>query len=110
VRPHLAEATCCVVPIRAGRRDAPQDSRRVGDGQGNRVNHDWCEGWDARHGENILIADDPSALPRPSARSSEFKLREKLQVNARSTAVETYAWTLVGARMRAAYWGLLRNN
>jgi glycosyltransferase involved in cell wall biosynthesis len=111
VRPHLAEATCCVVPIRAGGGTRLKILDAWAMGKAIVSTTIGCEGLDARHGENILIADDPSAFAQAVGEVlGNSKLRETLQVNARSTAVETYAWDTVGARMRAAYWGLLRNS
>ena len=67
-----------------------------------------CEGLDARHGENILIADEPRAFAEAIIEVLDNpKLREHLQTNARSTAVTGYAWDSVGVRMRAAYRELL---
>jgi len=111
VRPHLAAATCCVVPIRAGGGTRLKILDAWAMGKAIVSTTIGCEGLDARHGENILIADDPSAFGEAVVEVlRNQRLRDSLQVNARSTAVETYAWNSVGARLRAAYRGLLRTS
>lgn len=108
VRPPLAEATCCVVPI------------RVGGGTRLKILDAWamgkavvstslgCEGLDAVDGENILIRDTPDAIAEGVAQVlGEAQLRMRLEANARRTALDTYSWKIVGARMRAAYHELL---
>jgi glycosyltransferase involved in cell wall biosynthesis len=108
VRPALAEASCCVVPI------------RVGGGTRLKILDAWamgkavvstslgCEGLDAVDGDNILIRDTPMAMADGVAQVlGDRQLRTRLEQNARRTALETYSWRIVGSRMRAAYDELL---
>jgi glycosyltransferase involved in cell wall biosynthesis len=104
----LGEASCCVVPI------------RVGGGTRLKILDAWamgkavvstaigCEGLDAVDGENILIRDTPDAIAQGIAEVlGDARLRTRLEQNARRTALETYSWRVVGARMRTAYGELL---
>ena len=108
VRPPLAEASCCVVPI------------RVGGGTRLKILDAWamgkavvstslgCEGLDAVDGKNILVRDTPDAIADGVTQVlGDAQLRMRLEQNARRTALETYSWQIVGARMRAAYNELL---
>lgn len=108
VRPALAEASCCVVPI------------RVGGGTRLKILDAWamgkavvstslgCEGLDAVDGENILIRDTADAIADAIAQVlRDPQLRIRLERNARRTALETYSWRIVGAHMRSAYNELL---
>ena len=108
IRDPLAQASCCVVPI------------RIGGGTRLKILDAWamgkaivstaigCEGLEARDGENILIRDEPDAF---AAAVSEVlrddALRMKLEQNARRTALDVYAWDRVGRRLRDAYDALL---
>jgi glycosyltransferase involved in cell wall biosynthesis len=104
IRPHLAEAGCCVVPL------------RVGGGTRLKILDSWamgkavvstslgCEGLDAVDGENILIRDDPKAFAEAvAAVLTDAGLRRRLERNARQTVEARYSWDMIGERLRAAY-------
>ena len=104
IRPHLAEAACCVVPL------------RVGGGTRLKILDSWamgkavvstslgCEGLDAVDGENILIRDDPKAFAEAVvAVLTDAGLRGRLERNARQMVEQRYSWDMTGERLRAAY-------
>lgn len=108
IRPPLAEAGCCVVPI------------RIGGGTRLKILDAWamgkavvsttigCEGLDAVDGENILIRDTPDAIAGAVLEVlHDARLRAHLERNGRRTATETYSWAAVGERLRSAYDRLL---
>ncbi|TMQ13399.1 MAG: glycosyltransferase [Deltaproteobacteria bacterium] len=108
IRPALAQARCCVVPI------------RVGGGTRLKILDAWamgkavvstpigCEGLDAVDGENILIRDAPDAIADALLEVlRDSRLRAHLERNGRRTATETYSWPAVGERIRSAYGELL---
>ncbi len=108
IRPALAQARCCVVPI------------RVGGGTRLKILDAWamgkavvstpigCEGLDAVDGENILIRDAPDAIADGLLETlRDGRLRARLERNGRRTATETYSWPAVGERIRSAYGELL---
>ncbi|MCG6957572.1 MAG: glycosyltransferase family 4 protein [Gemmatimonadetes bacterium] len=103
-RPWMARAACFVVPL------------RVGGGTRLKILNAWsmgkavvstslgCEGLEARHGENILIADGPEAFA-DAVRSvlHDADLRKRLESGARATAVERYSWDVIGRQMLETY-------
>jgi glycosyltransferase involved in cell wall biosynthesis len=106
-RPVVRDARCFVVPLRIG---------RIGGGTRLKILNAWamgkavvstsigCEGLEARHGENILIADAPSDFAEAVARVlHDDTLRARLEARGRATAVERYSWDVIGARMIDAY-------
>jgi glycosyltransferase involved in cell wall biosynthesis len=108
LRPALAAASCCVVPI------------RIGGGTRLKILDAWamgkavvstaigCEGLDAVDGENILIRDTPDALAGAVLQVlRDPHLRARLERNGRRLAMTTYSWDVVGQRIRSAYAGLL---
>ena len=104
LRPALSDARCCVVPI------------RIGGGTRLKILDAWamgkaivsttvgCEGLAAVDGENILVRDTPETFAE-AVRTvlRDPALRERLERNARRTAVEHYGWTVIGERLRRAY-------
>jgi glycosyltransferase involved in cell wall biosynthesis len=108
VRPHLAQASCCIVPL------------RVGSGTRLKILDAWamgkavvstslgCEGLDAIDGENILVCDDPESFAAAVIEVlTSAALRSRLGDNGRATAEQSYSWEAVGRRLRAAYWKVL---
>jgi glycosyltransferase involved in cell wall biosynthesis len=111
IRSSVAEACCCVVPIRVGggtrikildawAMGRPVVSTSVG-----------CEGLDAVDGENILIRDTPDSFADAVLDVvSNPELQSHLAANARKTAEESYSWNVIGRRLRAHYWSRLRSS
>jgi glycosyltransferase involved in cell wall biosynthesis len=109
VRPHMAQGSCCVVPIRVGggtrlkildawAMGKPVVSTSIG-----------CEGLEAIDGENILIRDAPKAFAEAVLEVlSDPELRSRLGKSGRKMAERTYSWDVVGQGLRAYYWSLLR--
>ena len=108
VRPALSEARCCVVPIRVGSGTRLKILDAWAMGKAVVSTSIGCEGLDAVDGENILIRDTPDAIADGVAQVlGDTQLRTRLERNARRTAMETYSWRIVGARIRSAYDELL---
>lgn len=108
IRPPMAEAACCVVPI------------RVGGGTRLKILDAWamgkavvsttvgCEGLETVDGENILIRDSPEEFAAAVvAVLTDSALRGRLELGARETAERVYDWNVVGQGMRTAYRELL---
>lgn len=104
IRAEVSAASCYVVPL------------RVGGGTRLKILDAWslgkavvstsvgCEGLEATHEMNILIADDPAEFARAVARILEDeRLRRRLERNARATVVKTYDWDLIGNGMLREY-------
>jgi glycosyltransferase involved in cell wall biosynthesis len=110
IRPHMAEARCCVVPL------------RVGGGTRLKILDAWamgkavvstslgCEGLEAVDGENILIRDDPREFAQSVVSVlSDAALRRKLELGARKTAEQRYSWDKIGERLRTAYRDIIES-
>jgi polysaccharide biosynthesis protein PslH len=108
IRPHMMEASCAIVPL------------RVGGGTRLKILDAWAmgraivsttigaEGLSIRDGENILIRDHPEEFAQAVVRVLRDRdLRLALERNARTTAVEVYAWDRIGTVMRSGYHALL---
>jgi glycosyltransferase involved in cell wall biosynthesis len=108
IRPVLAAARCCVVPIRIGGGTRLKILDAWAMGKATVSTSIGCEGLDAVDGENILVRDTPEAFAEAVVQVlRDAPLRAHLEGNARRTAVETYSWSVVGRRLRAAYGELL---
>ncbi|HEU4565090.1 MAG TPA: glycosyltransferase, partial [Gemmatimonadaceae bacterium] len=69
-----------------------------------------CEGLRAVNGENILVADEPSAFADAVVRVlADGRLRDRLAAAGRGTVEDEYAWDIVGRDMRRHYRALLRH-
>lgn len=108
IRPALADALCCVVPIRIGGGTRLKILDAWAMGKAVVSTSIGCEGLDALDGENILIRDTPDAIADAVLHVlGDAQLRGRLERNARRTVVEAYGWGIVGGRIRAAYNELL---
>ena len=110
VRPHIAEACCCVVPIRfgGGTRIKVLDAWAMGKAVISTSRG--CEGLEAVDGENILIRDTPQEIADAVVRVlDDGELRLRLGKGGRATVDERYSWDIIGERLREAYSDLLPN-
>ncbi len=104
IRPALAEARCCAVPIRVGGGTRLKILDAWAMGKAIVSTSIGCEGLDAVDGQNILIRDAPDAFADAVLQVlSDGRLRARLERNARDTAVTTYSWSVVGRSIRSAY-------
>ena len=107
IRPYFAKAACSVVPL------------RVGGGTRLKVLDAWsmgkaivstsigCEGLETRDGENILVRNDPTEFANAVVEAlRDSRVRERLARGGRRTAEETYAWPVVGQKLRDLYTSL----
>jgi glycosyltransferase involved in cell wall biosynthesis len=110
IRPFVHAASCFVVPL------------RVGGGTRLKVLDAWAmgkavistrlgaEGLDARHDENILLADDPVEFAQAVIRVLQHAgLRSRLGTSARATVERLYSWDGIGTGMRALYRSVLQD-
>ncbi len=104
VRPYLARAACFVVPIRVGGGTRLKVLDAWAMGKAVVSTSAGCEGLEAEHGRNVLIADDPPAFAHAVRRVLEDgSLRRRLGAAARDTVTRRYSWKAVGADMFEAY-------
>ena len=108
IRPALAEASCCVVPIRIGGGTRLKILDAWAMGKAVVSTSIGCEGLEVTDGEDILIHDAPDAIADAVLQVlHDGGLRSRLERNGRRLAVERYSWDLIGRRLRAAYDDLL---
>lgn len=104
IRPHVHRAACYIAPL------------RVGGGTRVKIVDAWAlgvpivatraavEGLDARHGENVLLADTAADFAKAVGRVIETpELASRLAVAGRMTAEQQYGWTTLGERLRELY-------
>jgi glycosyltransferase involved in cell wall biosynthesis len=103
IRPHLAEASCIVAPL------------RYGGGTRVKILDAWAmakpvvattlgaEGLDAEEGREILLRDDPAEFADAiTSVLCDPVLRKRLARAGRALVESRYAWNVVGARLRTA--------
>lgn len=108
IRPHVLGAACFIAPL------------RVGSGTRLKILDAWamgtpvvatriaCEGLDAVHGENVLLADEPASFVQAMSRvMTDRAFAARLGANGRATAERTYSWDVVGRHLRTAYLDLI---
>jgi len=104
IRPYVHRAACMIVPL------------RVGGGTRLKILDGWslgsaivsssvgCEGLDARHDQNILIADSSEEFAQAVLQVvSDAELRERLGRAGRETAETVYDWAVIGDRLLKEY-------
>ncbi len=108
IRPVLADARCCVVPIRVGGGTRLKILDAWAMGKAIVSTSVGCEGLDAVDGENILVRDHPDAFADAVRKVlHDPTLRARLERGARRTATQTYSWAIIGERLRSSYAELL---
>jgi len=108
IRPIFAEAQCSVVPLRVGGGTRLKLLDAWSMGKAIVSTSIGCEGLETRDGVNILIRDEPkefAAAVVEVLRNGE--LRSRLEREGRRTVETHYAWSVVGARLNAAYHSLI---
>lgn len=111
VRPYVARASCCVVPIRVGGGTRLKILDAWAMGKAVVSTSIGCEGLEARDGENILIRDTPEAFAEGvNAILQDSALRMYLEQNSRATAEEIYDWRVIGESMITRYLQVLTRN
>jgi glycosyltransferase involved in cell wall biosynthesis len=110
IRPALAEAVCCVVPIRIGGGTRIKILDAWAMGKAIVSTSIGCEGLEVVDGENMLIRDTAAAFADAVLQIlGDVELRRRLEHNGRRTAIERYSWTSVGQSLRSAYDRLIRS-
>lgn len=108
VRPLFATASAHICPIRDGGGTRIKILDALSMGMPIISTEIGCEGIDVTPGKDILIANSPEQFLFQIARVfSDENLRERLSMNARSTAVEKYSWGNIGSKMNQYYNSLV---
>jgi glycosyltransferase involved in cell wall biosynthesis len=108
IRPYVQAASCYVVPLRIGGGTRLKILDAWAMGKAVVSTSVGCEGLDARHGENLLVADTPAAFADAVDRVlRDVELRRALGRAARETAERTYGWDVIGSGMLQLYRRIL---
>jgi len=99
VRPYLAEATLVVVPLRVGGGTRIKILECLAAGRAVVSTSVGAEGLGLRHGEQLMLADDPESFARHTADLLEDRaLRQRLAEAGRLCVLARYSWSELGQR------------
>jgi len=99
VRPAVASASVCVVPIRQGGGTRLKILEAMALGTPVVATSKGAEGLDVVDGEHLLLADEPMTFAdRTVQLLRDPALRQRLAVNARKLVEERYNWAQIGQR------------
>lgn len=109
IRPHLANSSVYVVPIRAGGGTRLKILDAMACGKAVVSTSIGCEGLEVGDGEDILIADSPEQFADAVCRLIENQqLRKKLETNGRHLVEERYSWAMIGKQLENLYQSIIR--
>jgi glycosyltransferase involved in cell wall biosynthesis len=109
VRPFLARAAVVVVPIRAGGGTRFKIAEGLAMGKAVVSTTIGAEGIGVRHGEHLLLADDPAAFAEEVVRALEDRtLAQLLGAAGRRFAERHLSWDAAGGRLHSFYGELRR--
>jgi polysaccharide biosynthesis protein PslH len=98
IRPYLAKAALCVVPLRSGSGTRIKIFEAMAMGKAVVSTTLGAEGLPVRHGENIILADEPADFARQVVDLlRDPARRQRLGYAARQLVEESYGWPAVAA-------------
>jgi sugar transferase (PEP-CTERM/EpsH1 system associated) len=98
IRPHLGKAAVCVVPLRSGSGTRIKIFEAMAMGKAVVSTTMGAEGLPVRHGENILLVDEPADFARQVVQLlRDPEGRARLGRTARRLVEENYGWPAVAA-------------
>lgn len=110
VRPVIARSVVSVVPLLTGGGTRLKILESMALGTPVVATAKGAEGLDVRHGENILIADDPIDFVRwVEALLRDGRLRARIADGGRTLVRSRYAWDVVGPDFRSIVEGAARH-
>jgi glycosyltransferase involved in cell wall biosynthesis len=110
IRPIVTRAACYVAPLLSGGGTRLKILDAWAMGKAVVSTAVGCEGLDARDGENILIRDSAQDFADGVIEVlTNTALRERLEDDARETAVQTYDWEVIGRPMLERYHEVYRS-
>jgi glycosyltransferase involved in cell wall biosynthesis len=96
IRPYVAKAAVCVVPLRSGSGTRIKIFEAMAMGKAVVSTTLGAEGLPVRHGENIVLADDPADFARQVVELlRDPQRREHIGRAARQLVEESYGWQMV---------------
>jgi sugar transferase (PEP-CTERM/EpsH1 system associated) len=111
VRPHMAEGTVYVVPLRIGGGTRLKIFEAMAMGKAVVSTTVGAEGLPVTPGKNVLIADAPAAFAEMVVRLlRDGEMRQQIERDARQLVVERYDWSAVAADFESALQRLRRGD
>lgn len=108
VRPYVARAGVCVVPLRVGSGTRLKVLEGLAMGKAMVSTSLGCEGIPVRGGEHLLIGDEPETFARQVVRALDDQdLARALGRSGRALVETTFAWEIVGQQLADFYAELL---
>lgn len=99
IRPYLAECTATIVPLRLGGGTRLKIMESIASGRPVVSTSVGAQGLGMRHGEHLLLADDPIKFAEEAAGLlNDRELRRHLVAKARPFVVERFSWKALGEK------------
>ena len=104
IKPYFAEATVFVVPLRIGSGTRLKILEALAMGKAIVSTTVGAEGLDLRDGEEIFIADEPTAFADAVTRLlTDSELRRRIGENGRTRVEQDYDWRSIGEKLYGLY-------
>ncbi len=111
IKPYFAEATVFVVPLRIGSGTRLKILEALAMGKAIVSTSVGAEGLDLKDGEEILIADEPTAFADAVTRFlTDASLRRTVGENGRARVEQDYDWRSIGEKLHNLYESLIKTN
>ena len=108
IKPYFAEATVFVVPLRIGSGTRLKILEALAMGKAIVSTTVGAEGLDLRDGEEIFIADEPTAFASAVIRLlTDSQLRRRIGENGRARVERDYDWRSIGEKLHGVYTKIL---
>lgn len=109
IKPYFAEATVFVVPLRIGSGTRLKILEGLAMGKAIVSTTVGAEGLDLRDGEEIFIADEPTAFADAVTRLlMDSELRRRIGENGRARVEQDYDWRRIGEKLHGVYAKIVR--
>ena len=109
IKPYFAEATVFVVPLRIGSGTRLKILEALAMGKAVVSTSVGAEGLDLKNGEEIFIADEPTAFSDAVTRLlTDLSLRRRIGENGRARVEQDYDWRRIGEKLHRLYGSLIK--
>ena len=111
IKPYFAEATVFVVPLRIGSGTRLKILEALAMGKAIVSTTVGAEGLDLKDGEEIFIADEPTAFANAVIRLlTDSELRRRIGENGRARVERDYDWRSIGEKLHEVYTKIVHSD
>ena len=111
IKPYFAEATVFVVPLRIGSGTRLKILEALAMGKAIVSTTVGAEGLDLKDGEEIFIADEPTAFANAVIRLlTDSELRRRIGENGRARVERDYDWRSIGEKLHEVYANIVHSD